>query len=121
MVQDPNRPLETWEVRDFMESTRDFRSELEKERIEFRAAVRAIPEIQRELNRQSVALFSTNEDNEFGMQGMVPTMREMLICWRVLRRMVPWLWSAIAALVALIVPVIGLLWQLLTQGVIKLG
>ena len=121
MAEDPNRPLETWEVRDFMESTRDFRAELDRERTEFRAAVRAIPDIQRETHRQSVALFAVDEKNEFGQPGVVPTLREMLVCWRVLRRVVPWLWAAILGLTSLIVPVIGLLYQLLTTGAIKFG
>lgn len=117
MAIDPNRPVENWELNSIIQ----WRNKAEAQLDALSTLPAKIDAIQRETNRQSTALFAVDDKNEFGQPGVVPTIREMLLCWKLLRRMVPWIWAAIAGLVSLIVPVIGLLYQLLTQGVIKIG
>jgi hypothetical protein len=116
----PNEPLEPWEIRAFMDTTRDFRKIVESERLEFMSAVKAIPGIKRETERQSVALFSTDEDNEVtGMMGLVPTAREFVITFRLLKKTVPWIWAAVAAIVSLFGTIIGMLYELVKSGALK--
>lgn len=118
--QNPNEPLEPWELRDFMRTTNDFRQEVERERIQFMAAVEAIPAIKRETERQSVALFSTDENNAVtGMMGIVPTVREVTVWFKVLRKMVPWFWAAVLALISMFGTIIGMLYKLVAAGAFK--
>ena len=120
MAEDPNRELANWELRKFMQTTTDFRVELERELVDFRNAVRAIPGMETELRRMGLALFAVDDKNEFGVQGAMHTLRELDICWKVLRRMVPYFWTAVIGLASLFGTIIGMLYKLVSIGVIKI-
>jgi len=116
MADDPNRTLANWEVREFMRTTTDFRKQLERERESFRMAVEAIPEIKRMINRQEVALFAQDDKNEFGMIGVIPTMREIVIAIGLVRKLIPYFWPIVLSLVAMGGTIIGMLYKLVPRS-----
>lgn len=113
MSQNPNEPLEPWEMREFIKTTTNFRADLEREQLAFREAVAAIPDIRRETRRQSAALFEEDpEKSGTGMPGLVRQARnlqEFLVGLRWAR----WLVVGVFAMLLSLLPLLGFLARVL--------
>jgi hypothetical protein len=120
--QNPNEPLEPWELRDFIRTTTNFRAELEKEQVRFHEAIESIPAIKRETDRQSAALFAENEkDSGTGIQGLVPLAREVVILVKWAQRLTPWIGGALLGIAFMLAVVIGMLYKMAAGGFKGLG
>lgn len=118
--QNPNEPLEAWEIRDFMRTTNDFRADLERERVRFHEAVEAIPYIKKETERQSAALFAENEkDSGTGMVGLVPFAREFVIASKWIKRAGPWFVFFLFGMAFMMAVIIGMLYRIAEKGTWK--
>jgi hypothetical protein len=105
-----------FEVWDHIRTHSRWRSEASDQLRDLAKAVDLLPEIKREQDRQSVALFSTNSDNEItNMKGIVPMVREVVIGYRVTK----WIAYMMAiALFGLFGLLIGMLKKLASLGVL---
>ena len=118
--QNPNDPLEPWEIREFIDTTTDFRKLMEKERAEFHDAIVAIPHIKRETERQSAALFSeTESESGTGMLGLVPMAREAIIGFRWTKRALWVIGGLMTGVATLIATLIGMISKLVESGALK--
>lgn len=113
MTQNPNEPLEPWEIRQFITTTTDFRKDLELEQLRFREAVEAIPEIRRDSQRLHKALFEEDPDKSgTGMPGLVRQARnlqETLVGLKWIR----WLIAGVACMFLAMLPVMAFLVRVL--------
>jgi len=75
-----------------------------------------VAEIKKETHRQSIALFATDDSNDFGIIGLVPTVREWSYGLKWIRRGA----VAMAALISTLAGLIGWLIQMLySAGLLK--
>ena len=116
MPESIGKPSE-FELWDHMRTMTGWRSEASEQLRELAEAVKILPDIKRELDRQSVALFSTNADNEItNMRGLVPMVREVVIGYKVAKGIAYALGGCVMGLLGLL---IGVLKKLTELGVLE--
>ena len=101
---------------DHMRTQQRFRLEAEEQLKQISESLKILPEIQRELSRQSVALWARNADNEFGMPGIQTMAREAYFGGKWAKPVAYALGGVIAGLLGLFLRV---LWELFKTGAIK--